>query len=175
MPDEHGLATPISDTAPCVGCGLCCDGTIYDKARAQPHEVERMTALGLATLEDQGKLHFQHPCRFSSEGKCTIYDDRFTICHTFKCKLLTAYQAGDIGLDEARDKIGQALRLRSVVAAEEPAAARHGERRRLLAELAQTSRRVRLQLDIVALDFFIDRWFRKDKSAARGSVTIGPD
>jgi hypothetical protein len=38
---------PIADTAPCVGCGLCCDGTMFAKARAEPEEEARMANLGL--------------------------------------------------------------------------------------------------------------------------------
>jgi hypothetical protein len=149
------------DTAPCVGCGLCCDGTIYWRANAQPDEEQRLTEAGLEVIREGDKQWFVHPCRFSDNGMCTIYDqERFHVCHTFRCKLLKAYQAGEVGLAEARATVEKALALRSEVAAEEPSARLWKVRRELGRELQQTKERPRTLLKIAALDYFIDRWFR---------------
>lgn len=152
-----------TDTAPCIGCGLCCDGTIYWRADAEPGEEERLRGAGLTVLSEGERSWFVHPCRFSSGGLCTIYDrERFAVCSKFRCKLLTAYQAGEIGLDEARATIGEAFALRSAVAAEEPSAALWKERQQLRRDLQSARQRPKLHLKIAALDYYLDRWFRTE-------------
>lgn len=164
---SNGVRTR-SDNAPCVGCGLCCDGTIYVRARAQPDEVERLTAAGLTVVRDSEKVYFSHPCRFAAGGLCTIYDEpRFHVCSSFRCKLLKAYHDGDISREEAFGKVQQALALRSAVTAEAPEARLYTERRRLGLELAALNERPHLRLAIAALDHFLGRWFGKLPKEAR--------
>ena len=154
-------ATPVTDTAPCVGCGLCCDGTIFWRAKAEPGEEQRLVSAGLELMKEGEKLWFAHPCRFSRGGLCTIHDqERFQVCRTFRCKLLKAYQAGEIGREEARATVQKALALRSAVTDEEPDAWLGETRRRLRRELGSTKERPRLHLKIAALDYFLERWFR---------------
>ena len=94
-------------------------------------------------------------------GLCTIHDqERFQVCRTFRCKLLKAYQAGEIGREEARATVQKALALRSAVTDEEPDAWLGETRRRLRRELGSTKERPRLHLKIAALDYFLERWFR---------------
>ena len=154
-----------TDTAPCVGCGICCDGTIYSRAAARPDEEERLEAAGLELCNVNGKRWFVHPCRFSKDGLCTIYDqERFEVCRTFRCKLLTAYQAGEVDLDEARETIARTFALRSDVAADEPRAALWRERQELRSELEKTRERPQLLLKIAVLEYWLDRWFRVEST-----------
>jgi Fe-S-cluster containining protein len=152
---------PISDTAPCIGCGLCCDGTIHDKAEALPEEKERLTEAGLHYFIEGNNHWFSHPCRFSKAGLCTIYhQERFSVCRTFRCKLLTAYQAGEVSKETALAKVQQALALRAAVTDVAPTAREWKVRRPLLDELASTKRDPRLLLAISALENYLDTWFR---------------
>lgn len=151
-----------ADTAPCVGCGICCDGTIYGRAIAGQHEENRLTRAGLTVIREGEKLWFQHPCRFSKSGLCTIYgEERFSICHTFRCKLLKAYQAGEVSPDEALATVQKALALRSAVVTEAPGAALSAGRKEIRARLEETKDRPGLHLKIAALDHFLDKWFRE--------------
>lgn len=160
VPDNM-QSDPNTDTAPCVGCGLCCDGTIHDKAEALPGEKERLTDSGLHYFIEGDNHWFSHPCRFSKAGLCTIYhQERFSVCRTFRCKLLTAYQAGEVSKDTALAKVQQALALRAAVIDAEPGAREWKVRRPLLDELNSTKRHPRLLLAIMALENYLDTWFR---------------
>jgi hypothetical protein len=165
---------PRDDTAPCIGCGLCCDGTIFNKAIVTPGEETRLLAHGmeLATKDDQ--TFFKLPCHYASCGQCTNYQDRFDICRSFRCELLKRYQAGDIDLVEARATVEKALEMVSVVKADDERAALYRERRALRGQLAERMRSgsteerrglARRLLNLVALDEFLDRRFRRKKKA----------
>lgn len=150
------------DTAPCVGCGLCCDGTIFSKARAEPEEEERLTAAGLEYFQDSENTWFRHPCRFSKDGLCTIYDQqRFTVCGAYRCNLLKSYQRGETSREDALETVQRALALRAAVAEEEPSAVLWTERQRLRGELQASKERPRLLLKLAALDYWLSSWFHK--------------
>jgi hypothetical protein len=158
---------------------LCCDGTLFDMIQAAPEEDERLRDLKIETSEHSGKRYFAMPCRFSCEGRCTIYADRFKTCHSFRCKVLSDYQSGALTSDQAQEKVRTALKLRADVASCDPSAARVSERKRLRAESVPPDKGRRpLLLKIVALDYFLDMHFRTENpQVARGqdaNLTIRP-
>jgi uncharacterized protein len=164
---------PLADTAPCVGCGLCCNGTLYARAKVTPGEEPTLLEHGLTLTSEEDRTYFRLPCHHESCGRCTIYEQRFDICRSFRCALLRSYQASEIGLPEARDKVERALQLLSAVKADDPAAALFVERNRIRKELSdqlsaleQEERNpvARRLLKIVALDSYLERWFRNKKS-----------
>ena len=53
---------PLDDTRPCVGCGMCCDGTLYGLAKVAAGEEMIMREKGLAITEVGDKSYFQLPC-----------------------------------------------------------------------------------------------------------------
>jgi hypothetical protein len=158
------------DTAPCIGCGLCCDGTLYDRAKVAPGEEETLAALGLQLEQAADRTYFLQPCRFHDCGRCTNYPQRWTVCRTFRCALLRRYQAGEVSLDEARGAVATAHELVAAVSAADPGAKIVGERRRLRRRLADELQSgsdrggARRLLNIVALDTFLERWFRNRKA-----------
>ena len=167
----NAVVTVTDDTSPCLGCGLCCDGTLYDRAKVAPGEESTLEALGLE-LETVGiRTYFLQPCRFQSCGRCANYADRWTVCRTFRCALLRRYQAGEIGLEETRATVKTAIKLIDAVRQNDPSAAIVGGRRRLRRQLAeqvqsgtdQASAGRRL-INIIALDTFLERWFRNKKT-----------
>lgn len=117
-------------------------------------------SLGLSLSEENGKHYFDHPCRFSVAGCCTIYDQRFTKCRTFRCKLLRAYQSGEISRERAQEKVRAALLLRSAVEMEEPSAVLMSERLRLRGDASTSTQRPQLLLKMMALDYYLDKNFR---------------
>lgn len=83
----------------CIECGLCCDGSMFDKARINKHDdLAFLQQMGVGSFTVGDKKFFQLPCR-AQEGKlCRLYNDerRFKICRTFQCKLLKQYLSGKI-------------------------------------------------------------------------------
>ena len=159
-------AGPTTDAAICVGCGLCCDGTLYDIGKLTEDEElsPRAADLHLRTVGD--RRYFRQPCRFHNCGRCSIYEERWTVCRTFRCALLRRYQAGEIHLADARSLIEQARGLVDAVAASDRNSVGVVGRRRVRRQLADqlergiardkesTGRRL---IDIIALDIFLDR------------------
>lgn len=164
---------PNDDTQPCVGCGMCCDGTLYDKATVAEGEEERLTEHGLTLTTVDDKTYFRLPCHFEKCGSCTIYETRFEICRSFRCALLKSYNDGEIDLNTAREKVTTAKALLATAVAEDSEAALTDDRRRLRNRLAERvggdddqdrGRSARQLLNIIALDTYLERWFRKKKS-----------
>ena len=163
----------VGDTAPCVGCGMCCNGTLYWMAKVTPGEEDRIQAHGLELTEKKGTTYFRLPCHREKCGRCTIYETRFDICRSFRCQLLRNYQAGEVELGEARRRVETALKLVEAVKADDPAAANDFQRRAIRARLAEApdgetaearAERARRLLNIVALDTCLERWFRNPKA-----------
>lgn len=166
---------PNDDTAPCVGCGLCCDGTLYVRAQVTPGEEPRMTEYGLELITHENKPFFLQPCPHQSCGRCTIYGERFDICHSFSCALLRRYHAGEIDLAEARKVIEGAMQLLEKVRTDYPSAGQYLERSRLRRALADELDKAdpsergpiaRQLLKLVSTDVYLDRWFRDEKDQA---------
>jgi hypothetical protein len=162
----------VGDTAPCVGCGMCCNGTIYWMAKVTPGEEPGIEAQGLELMEEQGTTYFRLPCHHEECGRCTIYADRFDICRSFRCHLLRDYQGGLVDLAEARRRVETALQLVDAVKSDDPAAANAFNRREIRESLARPvpgeteaarSERARRLLNIIALDTCLERWFRNQK------------
>lgn len=163
---------PPDDTAPCIGCGLCCDGTLYDRAKVAEGEEGTLVALGLELEKTSERTYFRQPCKFHSCGQCTNYQDRWAVCRSFRCSLLRRYQSGELGLDEARATVETALRLRAAVTAADQPAAVVGHRRRLRRALAADLKRDasggdsigRRLINIIALDTLLEQQFRNRKA-----------
>jgi hypothetical protein len=156
----------------CVGCGMCCDGTLYEHAKVSPGEEARMEAAGLELFETGGKTVFREPCPHSTCGRCAIYETRFRICRTYECALLQRVRAGQCSVAEAQGKIAMA---RELLAGIEPdaktAVGRKRTRARLSSELRSSGGKdgvAQRLLDIVALDTFLERWFRLEREMKLG-------
>ena len=176
MSRQADLLDLVSDEAPlCVGCGLCCDGTIFEHAVVTPGEEPRLLAHGMKLAVRKERTVFLQPCRYASCGHCLNYEDRFDICRSFRCELLKRYESGEIDPSEARATIHEALELVSKVRADEPAAARFRERRSARRDLAgrlpsasgeERPTLARRLLNIISLDTFLDTHFRRKKQTA---------
>lgn len=70
----------------CLACGLCCDGSLFGRARLEPGEVERARKIGLRVLPSGGS--FEQPCSALGEGRaCAVYTERPNACRAFVCGL----------------------------------------------------------------------------------------
>jgi hypothetical protein len=168
----------------CVGCGMCCDGVLYERATVDPGEEPSMLAAGLELIDDGDRKAFRQPCPHSSCGRCLIYQTRFQICRTFECALLRRVQSAELSLAEAQEKVGVAQQLLANVVVADPDArtlrGRNVARARLAQEMGVHSgeRRIAVSkrlLHIVALESYLQRWFRhkSEKLRTAGDQTNG--
>ena len=103
----------------CIGCGLCCDGTVVTHlaVRDESDLGAPLRALGVEILAAAEPPVFELPCPAVCDGVCTIHDlHRPSACSQFECKLSRAVLDGRVAADEARLIIGATLRLRQEVA-----------------------------------------------------------
>ena len=145
----------------CVSCGLCCKGVLYSNAKAQPDEVGRIAGAGLVVEQLGERLQFRLPCHHNVEGRCAIYEDRFSRCRSFRCALLKRVDSGEVALPQALELVAKAKAMVAGVAALDPESAlvtRRVEVRR--AGAAPEPAAARLWLESLALDMFLDRTFR---------------
>jgi hypothetical protein len=111
--NEAEIATTISEI--CTSCGMCCDGTLFGKAKIKDSAEEiNAKKSGLETIKgEQDKLYFKLPCAHFN-GCCTIYDkDRPHVCGGYFCLPLKKVQKGTLSIGAAKEKIEQTLALRA--------------------------------------------------------------
>jgi hypothetical protein len=156
----------------CVGCGLCCDGTLHGRATVKPNDEPTVRAVSLGIEEDGGKRFFRQPCPRFSCGSCSVYADRPNVCRGYRCALLEKVDAGDITAPDARATIERARQLVERVQTATPEAitpeARATAMDRLKAQLGRLQGSDRdaaasALLDLAVLQHFLDRWFLKEK------------
>jgi len=159
----------VTDTGPCIGCGMCCDGTLYWRVKVRPGEEEQVRSHGLPLTDSGGRTYFRLPCQLHAGSRCTIYESRPGTCRRFRCQLLRKYEAGEVGAGEARRRVETVLALVAAVKADDPLAANAFERRTIRARLVDApegetpeERRIRAKklLNIIALDTCLEQWFR---------------
>src|SRR5690242_5581400 len=109
---ETSMKPSLTDTL-CTHCGLCCNGSLFaDVELAGGDEASALEAMGLEIEDgdgdDRGLL--LQPCRALKGKRCSIYPHRPECCRTFECRLLQEVQRGAVGVEQAREKIAEALR-----------------------------------------------------------------
>ena len=95
----------------CLDCGLCCDGSIFGKARLRPDELELSVAAGLERVDDDGQAFFRLGCSCLDRTACRIYEKRPETCRTFRCALLNRLDTGDVDFMTAKTMVAEARRL----------------------------------------------------------------
>ncbi len=65
----------------------------------------------LTILEDAHGSAFSLACPHHRERRCTVYAERFEVCHGYRCRLLRAVEGGEVELGEAERVVGHAQRL----------------------------------------------------------------
>ncbi len=114
------MATDVDPPSICLGCGLCCDGTLLDHvAVSDPSDLGApLTALGVTLIVQADPPVFALPCPAVCDGVCTIHHlHRPAACGEFTCALLDEVEAGVRSREEASAVIAETLRLRNEVAA----------------------------------------------------------
>jgi len=104
----------------CIGCGLCCDGTIVTHlaVRDESDLGAPLRGLGVEIIAAADPPVFALPCPAVNEGICTIHDlHRPSACSQFECKLSRAVLDGEVSPEEARIVISATLGSREQVRA----------------------------------------------------------
>ena len=152
----------------CVGCGLCCDGTLHGRTTVRPDDEARVARAALEIMEEGGKRFFEQPCPNLECSKCTVYATRPEVCRTYRCNLLRSLDRGRIDEIDARDKIATAQKLRATVRKIDATAITPAQRSALtrrfkdqLSDLVGAPRAeiARALLDVAVLEHFLNRWF----------------
>ncbi len=96
----------------CLGCGICCDGSLFSSGPLEPEEVPVARRLGLV-IEDGD---FRQPCaRLDvSTKRCGVYAERPSACRAYRCELLVELERGAVSIEQARASV---RRLRELVGA----------------------------------------------------------
>lgn len=105
----------------CKLCGLCCDGTLFDRTGIINSE-DRNVAESLKMIiidEDQGPS-FKQPCpHFNSD--CSVYNTlkRPHICGAYECKLLKKFKKNEVEIEPAlaliRKTKSKAVEIRNIM------------------------------------------------------------
>lgn len=174
-------AEACSGSRLCTQCGLCCMGIIHQVAVLDPAEDSRAVASGLHILPTERPL-FALPCSRLEGTICGIYEHRPKACARYKCQLLQDVEAGRTQIDEAAGKIVEAKRLLAEVRAAMPSDMDYHQVRRLAqgAEPSSAdgdggalprSRLMQLKLRAMALELFVDRFFRNSRDRKSFEMT----
>lgn len=104
---------PEQEQLVCVGCGFCCDGTMFLHAHLNegergnlPEKIEK------AAFSEGGRDYFRQPCRYFN-GRCSIYDrQRADVCGSYRCQLLKDLSGGIVTASDACDTVKRARDIR---------------------------------------------------------------
>jgi hypothetical protein len=109
------------DTAPdatslCFGCGMCCDGSLFECLELEPDERLRFPVRSLVVLD--GNVVAPLPCTQHRDRRCVIYEHRPSRCRAFRCKLYEEVNDGVRTKAEAVLEIEQTRRLLNTIETE---------------------------------------------------------
>ena len=161
----------------CVGCGMCCDGTLFSRAILKPNDkFDRLGELGFEVERNETEIWFHQPCHAFGDGCCTVYTERPLTCRGFRCELLIEHEDRGLAEADARRAIEQATtrrdRIRAAAAdllGAEAASLPMAHLFTRLNEVAATeqgrSQHAQLLLDVAALDLLLKRRFAAPRTA----------
>jgi uncharacterized protein len=104
----------------CLGCGLCCDGTLFSHLGVLDEQDLGfpLRQLGVQLIVEADPPAFELPCPALADGACTIYHQgRPQACSWFVCDLAAAVAEGRTAPAAARATIAATQELRDRVRA----------------------------------------------------------
>ena len=109
-------SSPIEEQSICIKCGICCDGTLFNKAILHKGEKENVPKKFEKLVESNSKGdYFKLPCIYFDK-KCTIYTEKKPcVCSEFRCKLLKDFSKEKISFLDAQNTVEKAIELRNEV------------------------------------------------------------
>ncbi len=95
----------------CLECGLCCQGILHGYVKVRPDEVPAVRRLGLPVVDTDRGPTFPQPCRCFQGDRCTVYAERPSACHLYRCKLLKRHEMGELTWEESAQRVRQTKEL----------------------------------------------------------------
>jgi len=141
----------------CTRCGLCCAGVFFTYVVLLPEETAWAERRRLPLVRKGGETAFDQPCQVLADRKCSDYAQRPVACQRFRCKLLRAFEAGQVEMPAALEVIA---RVEALVAKAGPG--RH--------EVDPKDASVERLLDIGELEAVVTRHFRDAERVPNGSM-----
>lgn len=92
----------------CVGCGLCCDGSIHPFTLLFQGEKDPQTRRPV----ERPSVRSPQPCSNLAGGKCSDYEGRPVGCRIYFCKVARDLKARKLSEQDARDRIAAFKRAR---------------------------------------------------------------
>lgn len=103
-------------TSLCIGCGMCCDGTMYRSVEVgEGDQREPLVAAGLLFTQKDDATCFTQPCPAFGGESCSVYEGRPAVCRNYRCLLLRRSEAGEVSHDNAVALIAKTTALRQRV------------------------------------------------------------
>jgi hypothetical protein len=101
-PTRIPVRAAIDGSELCLQCGLCCDGTLFHRARLAEGEQDFVESLGLIVESNRDHtIDLSLPCPAFVDGCCSLYTvPRPSVCGSYRCELLNGYVAGTKVLDD---------------------------------------------------------------------------
>lgn len=102
------MTTARDATRVCLSCGMCCDGTLFDRAPLKANEVEPARASVLKVLQTPDGGHaLAQPCAALKTAGCSIYEQRPAACRRYECPLLRALADDEVTELEAIELVAR--------------------------------------------------------------------
>ncbi len=153
-----------AEGALCLGCGMCCDNTMYGRVIVSRWEAAKLRRRGFTvTTYDDGERSFDQPCPRFSNGACGIYRSRPHTCRAYVCETVNALRAEHIDEAEARQRVEQTLAARAALAPQAGAEDLFEYRNRVtdaLAAGADPATVAGCTPELVRLETLLNQWFR---------------
>jgi len=114
--DDHGAIDGAGSI--CIGCGLCCDGTLLSHLAVSDESDlgVPLRGLGVELIVAADPPVFELPCPAVSGGVCTIHHlHRPRACAQFECDLSRRVLDGEVDAGTARMVIAETVALREAV------------------------------------------------------------
>ena len=90
----------------CLGCGLCCDGTLFARVPVSASEGERLSRHSVdVQVRPDGSLALPQRCAALNGCACRVYEDRPERCRQYQCNLYSAVAEGEVSAEEAAEVI----------------------------------------------------------------------
>lgn len=106
----------MSLEALCQSCGLCCDGSLFNRVPLGVEEQVPEVTLAVVTNERGGR-HVPQRCAALTGTVCQVYAQRPLACRRYECLLFGALREGEVSLPDAIEVI---RRAQALVAARSP-------------------------------------------------------
>lgn len=165
------VSTPTSGSQLCVSCGLCCDGTIFERVPVlDDDDPSHLRQRGVRF--DAKDEYWLLPCAALEGRTCSIYSCRLGVCRTYRCPLLERHENGEIPLAEALKIVARTVALKTSVRAAFTAVDDEEEvafRQLYLREISGVPvlpNNARILLDFAVLQISLDRYFRRKVEVA---------